>query len=241
VHTKQISFPNNHSAQIVILDKSAHLEDVPNLLGIDSPKPVVVLVGGASGLEESKVARIRIITDRISQIANDTQAIVIDGGTQAGVMECMGQSRRLGNHSYPLLGVVVEKFATWPEMRQSKFGLRWGKNFSLEPNHSHFILVPGKDWGDESEYISRLATLISGDKSSVTVLINGGEISRQDVANSLAAHRLVIVMRGSGRLADEIAAGNLSSPLMNIISMEDTEKFLSAMISNLKKGMNHDQ
>jgi hypothetical protein len=41
---------------------------------------------------------------------------------------------------------------------------------------------------------------------SVTILINGREVSRKDIELSLGNNRPVIVLRGTGRLADELAA-----------------------------------
>ena len=74
----------------------------------------------------------------------------------------------------------------------------------LEANHTHFFLIPGNDWGDESSWISKIATQIAGENKSITVLINGGKISRTDVEYSLMENRPIYIMRGTGRLADEI-------------------------------------
>lgn len=80
----------------------------------------------------------------------------------------------------------------------------------LDPNHTHFFLIPGKDWGDESAWISKIATSIAGNHKSITVLVNGGNISRQDVEYSLLENRPTFVIRGTGRLADEITlTGNV--------------------------------
>jgi len=80
----------------------------------------------------------------------------------------------------------------------------------LEANHTHFFLTPGNNWGDESSWISKIATVIAIEKKSITVLVNGGKISRSDVEYSLLANRPTFVMRGTGRLADEITlTGNV--------------------------------
>jgi hypothetical protein len=51
-----------------------------------------------------------------------------------------------------------------------------------------------------------VATEIAAGAPSVTVLVNGGDIALQDVANSVAAARPVLVINGTGRAADRIAA-----------------------------------
>ena len=50
------------------------------------------------------------------------------------------------------------------------------------------------------------ATCLAGRAPSVTVLVNGGDIAYQDAQFSLDAGRPIIVIAGSGRAADEIAA-----------------------------------
>ena len=45
---------------------------------------------------------------------------------------------------------------------------------------------------------------MAGQEKSVTVLVNGGNISRADVEYSLLENRPAFVMRGTGRMADEI-------------------------------------
>jgi propanediol dehydratase small subunit len=83
-------------------------------------------------------------------------------------------------------------------------------------------LIPGDDWGDESGWISKIATAVASDakatltngvanlQKSITILVNGGNISRTDVEYSLLENRPTFVMRGTGRMADEITlTGNV--------------------------------
>lgn len=69
------------------------------------------------------------------------------------------------------------------------------------------LLVPGSNWGDESAWIAEVATQLALGKPSVTVLINGGEVTWEDARQSVRAGRLLITVAGSGRTADLIAAG----------------------------------
>ena len=129
------------------------------------------------------------------------QAVVVDGGTDSGVMQLLGQARAAAEASFPLVGVAAEKKVILPGD-----GAEPGDRVPLERNHSHFVLVPGLSWGDESPWLSWVATEIAGTAPSATVLINGGEIAFQDVTHSLEAHRPVLVVAGTGRTADRIAA-----------------------------------
>jgi hypothetical protein len=82
----------------------------------------------------------------------------------------------------------------------------WGeKRWQLEPNYSHFILVPGDQFGDESPWIVEAATILSEGHRSVTILVNGGEVSRKDIELSLEKERPVIALSRTGRLADELS------------------------------------
>jgi len=129
----------------------------------------------------------------IARLAEETQSVVVDGGMQTGIMAEIGKQRKQKKFSFPLIGVASNGLSTKED-----------PEFVLEPNHTHFFLIPGEDWGDESEWISKIATTIAGDKKSITILVNGGKISRTDVEYSLLENRPVFIMRGTGRLADEI-------------------------------------
>lgn len=58
----------------------------------------------------------------------------------------------------------------------------------------------------------------------MTILINGGEISRKDIELSLANGRPVIVLSGTGRLANELA------------NRPERHKLLTIVPRNIEKG-----
>ena len=168
-------------------------------LGLPSPRPVIVNLGGAGRMTEADLARLRPLFDEaLAPIAEELGAVIVDGGTDAGVMRLMGQARAA--HNFPLVGVLVERLAALPSHPIEK------NQWTLEAHHTHFVLTPGSQWGDESIWISRLATALAGARPSVSVLIHGGEIAYQDAAHSVEQHRPVIVVEGSGRTADVLAA-----------------------------------
>jgi hypothetical protein len=128
------------------------------------------------------------------------QGVVVDGGTDAGVMKLMGQARYLTQSHFPLIGVAAKGTVCLPDAEPPP-----GDFAMLEPNHTHFLLVPGSLWGDEVPWIAQVAGAVAIEQPSLTVLINGGKIAWQDVANSVRVGRSVLVVAGSGRTADEIA------------------------------------
>jgi len=160
---------------------------------------VIVLVGGAGGIGFMEKFPMRKAVGIVAQLAEETGAVVVDGGTQAGIMTEIGRQRKRNKFTFPLVGVVFDALL----MKEEPASI-------LDPNHTHFFLIPGDDWGDESAWISKIATVIAGGKKAITVLVNGGTISRSDVEYSLMENRPTFVMRGTGRLADEITlTGNV--------------------------------
>jgi SLOG in TRPM, prokaryote len=174
--------------------------------GLDSPTPVVALVGGAGGLEprESAVCA-RLLSDAVVPVLEKTSGCLVDGGTAAGIMALAGKARRDAGASGPHVGVVAEGTVKWPGLPQRPDAAE------LDPNHTHVVVVPGDTWGDEAPWLSRIATTLAGSSPSVTVLANGGPIAYDDVRRSVAARRPVLVLAGTGRTAAEIAAARAGS------------------------------
>ncbi len=174
---------------------SANKEIQEAIKGLEIPHPntMIVLVGGAGGIAWLDKFAMRKAVSIVARLAEETQAVVIDGGTQAGIMTEIGKQRKRNKFSFPLIGVVFDSLLMEEEPPSV-----------LDPNHTHFFLIPGDDWGDESAWISKIATGIAGERKSITILVNGGNISRTDVEYSLLENRPVFIMRGTGRLADEI-------------------------------------
>ena len=155
-------------------------------------RPALVVVGGASGLSEGDQRRLApLFGDILAPLAERLRATVVDGGTDAGVMRLMGDAR--GDASFPLLGVIVDELVD---------------EGGLEPNHTHFFLVPGSEWGDEASWLVEVASVVAGGERSATVLVNGGDIALDDVRHSIEAGRPVVVLDGSGRSADALAAAS---------------------------------
>jgi SLOG in TRPM, prokaryote/Protein of unknown function (DUF4231) len=171
-------------------------------LDLHAPRPVLVLVGGADGLGDTQLARLRpLFEEGLAPLADALGACVIDGGTDAGVMALIGQARAKLGASFPLIGVTASGTVK-PD--DSAVGQDAGS--SLEPNHTHLVLVPGARWGEESPWLADVASWVAGDAPSVTVVVNGGEVTLDDVDRSIAAGRPVLVVAGSGRAADALAA-----------------------------------
>ena len=193
MNISQISFKGDNTARAAYISDNADIDKAIEELHFPHPKTVIVLVGGAGGIGWLDKFPMRKAIGIVARLAEETQSILIDGGTQAGIMTEIGRQRKRNRFSFPLIGVVFDSLL----MQQDPQSI-------LDPNHTHFFLIPGEDWGDESAWISKIATIIARDKKSITILVNGGKISRTDVEYSLLENRPTFVIRGTGRLADEI-------------------------------------
>src|SRR6266508_1644707 len=193
MNTRQISFQGDKIVKAAHISDNNEINKAIEELQIPHPKSVIVLVGGAGGIGWLDKFHMRKAIRIIARLAEENQSVVVDGGTQAGIMTEIGKQRKRNKFAFPLIGVVFDSLLMKEEPQAV-----------LDPNHTHFFLIPGKNWVDESAWISKIATQVAGDKNSITILVNGGNISRTDVEYSLLENRPAFIMRGTGRMADEI-------------------------------------
>jgi hypothetical protein len=223
------------------VEREEELELALRALGIASA-PALVLVGGAAVMEADEITRVEtLFGDTLVPVAERQAAVVIDGGTDTGVMRAMGRARAARLATFPLVGVVVATLAAELLLEGSL------EAEPLEPNHTQLLLVPGSSWGDEAAWLARIAAIVAADKPSVTVLVNGGDISMDDVRRSIADGRPVIAVDGSGRAANELAAavrGEVSKPevlqlvdsgLVRAVDIGDS-RGLAALLEDLLEG-----
>lgn len=217
----RIEFANRKEAELIIADRQEEVGQAVNELGLAGSHPVLVLVGGASGVTDKQQAIISQVIEHVAGVVEKIEAAIVDGGTDSGVMAAVGQARNKGRYDFPLVGVAVKNLVNWPgEPNERPAG---HDRYPLEAYHSHFILVPGQNWGDEAKPLANVGTVIAGKNPSVTILLNGGNIAKQDIAHSLEANRPVFVLSGTGRYADELAADPPDSDLIQIVPASDFE------------------
>jgi hypothetical protein len=222
-------------------------DEIPAALdraGFRRGRVVVVLVGGAAGMSERDLDAVaEVLVDEVVPLVERLDAVVIDGGTDSGVMRLIGRARSALGGRFPLLGVAAEGTVVVPGA-----GTASPNAAQLEPNHTLFLIVPGSRWGDESPWIADVASAVAGDRTSVTLLVNGGHVAYTDVARSLDNGRPVVVLAGSGRTADAIArarAGHggealaidiAASPLTRVVDIGEAGAVAAAIETVLDGG-----
>jgi len=208
-------------------DNEADLERAISTMDLKDTYPVIVLIGG--NIQERQAAVTSTAIQTLAKAAEATNALVICGGTDMGVMAEIGQARKQNGYKFPLVGITLRALVTWPGGPHSNNFLWWGKKrWELAEHYTHFILVPGSEFGDESPWIVETATLLSKGHRSATILINGGNVSRKDIELSVKSGRQVIAMGGTGRLANDLA-GEPKQDLIMVIPGNDENRVYEAI------------
>ena len=171
--------------------------------GLTSHQPVLVVVGGASGLtgEAESLSR-RVVREVTVPVAFDHGAVIVDGGTDSGIIRIVGRAHGGEQGRPPLVGVAVRRLVRTRDQSVPQLA----DAAAAEPHHTHLVLVPGERWGDESRWLSAVAACLAGDNRTATMVLNGGEITLSDVAYSVAAGRPVLAVAGTGRIAELLVA-----------------------------------
>jgi hypothetical protein len=217
--TRQISLKGGAAVNAVNISENIEIHEALTQLGIRHPQTVIVLVGGAGGIKWTEKFPMKKAINIVARLAEETRSVVVDGGTQAGIMLEIGTQRKNNKFTFPLIGVVFDSLIVQEDPKSI-----------LDPNHTHFFLIPGSDWGDESAWIAKIATAVARDEKSITVLVNGGNISRTDVEYGLLENRPAFVMRGTGRLADEITITRNVVPIDISQKPEDILEIMKAKL-----------
>jgi TRPM family ion channel len=197
-----ITFDNGNHAVVVTAGRDTDAQTILKTLDLAQPHALIMVFGGAKGLDDSQKVRLaELFTDAIAPAAAELGALVIDGGTQSGVMAMMGEALARDGRGSQLLGVAPAGKVTYPG---DPSPANIGDGAPLDPNHSHFVLVKSDEWGGETGTMFKLAEAFN--VAVATMLINGGQIAGNEALQSVRNGWPVLVVEGSGRFADELSA-----------------------------------
>jgi SLOG in TRPM, prokaryote/SMODS and SLOG-associating 2TM effector domain 1/Protein of unknown function (DUF4231) len=208
VHARSVTFPEGQKARIVEAPPWGDEAKIVKELGLAKGRPVILLVGGADGFDRD-VPQESELRNRLLQLfgrgllrtADAGGAIIVDGGTNAGVMALLGAAARHQPRPIDLLGVAPAGKVSVPD----DSAVAANGRTPLEPNHTHFVLVDSATWGGETSTLVDLAQAIADTRPVVVVVVHGGEVTKDELVRSVRRHWPVIVVAGFGGVADEIA------------------------------------
>jgi hypothetical protein len=227
VETQTIQFSNNNSATALLVQGNPAIKDIVDKLGNLIPyAKVIVVLGGADEPEISDSNKLtQLFGLGVARAAVEASAVIIDSGSGKGIISMMGEGVAARGYKTSIIGVAPFG-AVKDQNNQPDQSL-------LEPNHSHFIFVEGEKRGCETSLMFKLAQALSGSitpggdgdspgatksKSNqvpaIAILAGGGPISKQEVLRSVRQNLPLIIVKGSGGVADEIiAASERKDPL----------------------------
>lgn len=187
----------------LVVSPSVDPKIIIEAFGLGHPRPTIFITGGAGQMTPEDIQLThQVVEEGIAAFAQRYHITVIDGGTDAGVMQMIGDARRRNNYDFPLIGVAPLGRVEYPGYENP------AHEAILQEGHSHFVLVDGNEWGDESQMIVNMTRAISGGLPMIGILINGGKIAEKDVylATTQGNERIpILVLDGSGRTATNIA------------------------------------
>ncbi len=197
-----ITFANGNRAVVITAPRAASAKAIIDALEITSPHAVILLFGGAAGLDDSRKAHLAtLFAEGVTPVAAELGALIIDGGTQSGVMAIMGEAVARCAQRCDLLGIAPKGKIAHPEILDASAA---SDGALLEPHHSHFVLVESAEWGGETTTMLELARAFNA--PIVAVLVNGGAIAADEALQSVRNGWPLLVIDGSGRFADEVSA-----------------------------------
>ena len=163
--------------------------------------------GGTAELSETLKTQLhRLLVDGLARVAAENAITLVTGGTDAGIFSLLGEGLEKWGRQAPCLGVTPSAPVTWPGRSEGET--------PLEPHHSHFIVVDGNDWGDETRTMYSVVQALSQDCSSIAVFAGGGDVTLREMRANVEQGREMILIAGSGRSTDavlDIRAGATSS------------------------------
>jgi hypothetical protein len=174
-------------------------QQIIDVLMLPAPKALLILNGGTADLEAPLKAQLSAcIADGLARAAAEDRITIISGGTEAGIFALLGLGIERWGQSAPCIGIAVESMIIRPGHPEGEA--------TLEPHHSHFVLVEGRSWGDETTLMYALATQLARAAPTITIFAGGGQIAIQEMEVNAAQGREMILLAGSGRATDAVLA-----------------------------------
>ena len=215
-----LEFDQDRKARAVIVAPDTKASEVLSMLGLAQGYKVILLTGSAAPFDESQKNRVTTLFNQGIAGASDAKTVIIDGATQEGVTELIGQSITNLERKPILLGVAPLGKVYLPGSQEDRTG-----KHPLDPNHTHFVLVEADQWQGATQLMFDLAEALASPSPStsppkdceleppkpkprLTMLLVGGSLDKVAIEEALTCVRRgwsLMVVEGSGRLADEIS------------------------------------
>ena len=205
LHVERVLFPASREARLLRVHAGSDPAAAATALQLPTGRPVVVVNGGTSPLPSGVQLALGELLAGVAAVAVDDGATLVTGGTHAGVFALLGAALARLDGPYVCVGVAPGNATVWPG-KHAQTEASEDEHIPLEAHNTHFVVVDGVGWGGETPMLLDLTSVLSAPAPSVVLLAGGGDIAATELIGHLRAERPVIVLKGSGRLADQVVA-----------------------------------
>lgn len=176
-------------------------------LGLPKTRPVLLVLGSGQDPGTELAATVLPVLRAVLAAAARAGAVVVTAGADTGVAHLVGLAAEALDGRWPRLVGVAPSGRVAAEDAEPT-----GDEVRLNPNHDTAVLVPGSRWGEEVPALFRAVDAVAGAKRPVLALLVGGDgVTRAALVDHLGRDRPLLVLAGTGGLADEIVHGTLST------------------------------
>ncbi|MFT7838910.1 hypothetical protein Q5530_22445 [Saccharothrix sp. BKS2] len=176
-------------------------------LGLPRSHPVLVVLGAGDDPGTDLAATVLPVLRAVLAAAARTGVTVVTAGADAGVAHLVGLAAEALDGRWPRLVGVAPSGRVAAEDAEPT-----GEEVRLNANHDTAVLVPGSRWGEELPALFRVVDAVAGAKRpALALLVGGDEVTRAALVEHLGRDRPLLVLAGTGGLADEIVHGHLAA------------------------------
>jgi len=184
--------------------------------GLKPPRVLISVTGGAQAFKMRPRLE-RVFARGLVRSAQNTNAWIVTGGLDSGVMDYVGRAVRMNDADVPTIAVASFQMVTHfdqlqvrgEQVQYKKLVQNSGNNAALETNHTHFIFVDkgSAGWGVEIPFRTEMEDQFLNAKVPVClIVVQGGPGTFQTVLNAVKKGFPIILVEGSGGAADAICA-----------------------------------
>jgi hypothetical protein len=207
----EVSFDDAHRALLVSASAGSNAASLIDALQLRHPRPVIVVIGGATGLDTKSAASaataLRGVAPGVVSAAANSGAAIVDGGTDAGLMAIIGSALAAAGVDVPLLGVAPAGRVRLPGQRVDSGDVADANDaVDLQRDHSHFILADANEWGGETPLLIESAAALAQGAPIAVVVAAGGRVTQAEVAAGAARGWPIFAISSTGGVADRLVA-----------------------------------
>lgn len=190
ITVEKIKLSNKNKASLLRVPKDIDREKILDNLNLGKPRGVLILNGNTAPFGQEVKESLDRIFFGLAKFVVDQKVAVITGGTNAGIFSIFGEAlEKQGKVTTPIIGICVAGRVN---------------NEMLEPHHTHFVLVEGDDWGDETDVMYGLAATLGSNLPSMAIFAGGGEITIEEMLMNVSQRRTMVLLKGSTRSTDAV-------------------------------------